>query len=65
VLFTQDHDLLREARRRQERGQHFAGIIYAHQLRTTIGQCVEDLELFTKTNEPTDFIDRVEYLPLK
>jgi len=65
VLFTQDHDLLREARQRQEGGQHFAGIIYAHQLRTTIGQCVEDLELFAKTNEPSDFIDRVEYLPLK
>jgi len=37
VLFTQDDDLLKEAARRQETGEEFAGLIYAHQLNITIG----------------------------
>src|SRR5262249_15917095 len=32
VLFTQDDDLLREAKRRQQTGESFAGLIYVHQL---------------------------------
>ncbi|NQU25114.1 MAG: DUF5615 family PIN-like protein [Candidatus Nealsonbacteria bacterium] len=32
VLFSQDRDLLREARQRQREGQPFPGVIYAHQL---------------------------------
>src|SRR5215510_2746618 len=32
VVFTQDEDFLREAHRRQETGEAFAGVIYAHQL---------------------------------
>jgi hypothetical protein len=31
-----------------ERAQGFSGIIYAHQLRITIGQMVEDLELIAR-----------------
>ena len=65
VLFSQDADLLREASSRQRRRQHFSGLIYAHQLFTTIRQCIDDLELLAKVNEPSDFADRVEYLPLK
>lgn len=65
VLFTHDRDLLREARQRQKDGRHFAGVVYAHQLRISIGQCINDLELFAKVNEPEDFIGLVEYLPLK
>jgi hypothetical protein len=65
VLFTQDEDLLAEAERRQRAGWPFAGVAYAHQLRVTIGQCVNDLELMAKVYEPGDMADRVEYLPLK
>ena len=65
VLFTQDEDFLREAIRRQRTGQAFAGVIYAHQLRVTIGQCVADLELIAKTEDSTEWVNRVEYLPLK
>jgi len=35
VLFTQDDDLLAEARRRQREGISFGDVIYAHQLRMT------------------------------
>ena len=52
VLFTRDEDLLAEAARRQREGKFFGGVIYAHQLRVTIGQCVNDLELIAKVYEP-------------
>jgi len=65
VLFTQDEDLLAEAGRRQSGGRPFAGVVYSHQLRVTIGQCVNDLELMAKVYEPADMADRVEHLPLK
>src|SRR5580700_11271563 len=45
VLVSQDEDLLREGARRLREHKAFSGIIYAHQLRITIGQMVEDLEL--------------------
>ncbi len=64
VLFTQDEDLLTEAKRRQGEGIPFAGIIYAHQLRITIGRCVQDLELIVKAGELEELANRVEYLPL-
>ena len=63
VLFTQDEDLLAEAKRRQEEGIPFTGVIYAHQLRITIGRCVNDLELIAKVGEPEELANRVEYLP--
>ena len=65
VLFTRDEDLLREAARRQLHGEFFAGVIYAHQETVTIGQCIADLELLAKVNELEDFMNQVEYLPLK
>src|SRR5580700_3753695 len=45
VLVSQDDDPLREGARRLREQKAFSGIIYAHQLRITIGQIVEDLEL--------------------
>jgi hypothetical protein len=65
VLFTQDTDLLAVAQGCQQRGKPFAGVIYAHQVLVTIGQCVHDLELMAKVYEPDDMADRVEHLPLK
>lgn len=64
VLFTQDDDLLVEATRRQRRGQTFAGVIYAHQLRISIGDCVRDLEFVSKVGEPTDMAGQTLFLPL-
>ena len=65
VLFTQDRDLLRETTQRQRSGRPFAGLVYAHPLRATIGQCVRDLELIVRFGEPEDLGNRVEYLPLR
>ncbi len=65
VLFTQDDDLLKEAARRQETEEAFAGLIYGHQLNLTIGQCIEELELIVQTTDSEELTNRVIYLPLK
>jgi hypothetical protein len=64
VLFTQDDDLLREAKLRQVSGQMFAGVVYGHQLDVTIGLCVEGLELIAKATEPEEWVNRTAWLPL-
>ena len=60
----QDDDLLAEATKRQREGIPFRGVIYAHQLRVSIGTCVHDLEIIAKAGEPEDLVNRVEFLPL-
>ena len=64
LLFTRDDDLLREATARRNRNQRFASVVYAHQRRVTIGQCIADLELIAKSGTDADKIDQVFYLPL-
>jgi hypothetical protein len=64
VLVSQDEDLLRDGARLVEDGKPFSGIIYAHQLRVTIGQMVEDLELIAIATSKDEWIGRIEYLPL-
>lgn len=64
VLFTMDHDFLREATRRQRAGEDFAGIVYAHQQRCSIGRCIEDLDLLARAVDPEELRGRVEHLPL-
>ncbi len=65
VLVTRDEDLLAEASARQHARRFFCGIIYGHQLRVTIGQCINDLELIANAGEPGDLQNRVEHLPLR
>jgi len=64
VLLSQDDDLLRVARRRQAEGAHFNGVIYAHPLRITIGECVRDLERVATATGPQELVDSVLHLPL-
>lgn len=65
VLFTQDDDLLQEAYLRQRRGEHFNGVIYAHQQNITVRRTIEDLELIAKVCEIEELANRVIFLPLK
>ena len=64
VLFSQDDDLLKVASTWQSDGTLFTGVIYAHQLRTNIGQCIADLELIANATEPGEWIGQVVFLPL-
>jgi hypothetical protein len=65
VLFSQDADLLREASSRQRSELAFSGLVYAHQLNTTVGQCGEDLELIAKACDPSDLSGQVIYIPVR
>jgi hypothetical protein len=64
AIFTFDDDLLGEATRRQRGHRSFSGVIYAHPLRISIGQCIRDLELIAKAGEPEDLRDLIQFLPL-
>ncbi len=65
VLVSFDRDLLREAALRQRESRSFSGVIYAHQLRVSVGQAIRDLELLAKFTDPEDHVNRVEHLPLR
>jgi len=64
VLFTHDDDLLAEATKRQQEDIPFGGVLYVHQMGTTIGACISNLELISNAGEPKDLMNRVEFLPL-
>jgi hypothetical protein len=64
ILVSQDADLLREGVGLLNAGEEFSGIIYAHQLRVTIGQMVADLDLIAKTTSAEEWRGRIEYLPI-
>ena len=64
VLFTRDRDFLQICAAWQREAKPFAGVIYAHQLRVTIGRCVQDLALIADVGKPEDLANRVEFLPL-
>lgn len=64
ILFTQDDDFLAEAAIRQKKGIPFYGVIYAHQLRISIGGCIRNLELIAKKGQLEDIINQVLFLPL-
>ncbi len=64
TLFTQDDDLLAEAHSRIKTGVAFLGVIFAHQLRVTVGTCVRDLELIAKAIVPDEVAGLVVFLPI-
>ena len=64
VLFTRDDDLLAEATHRQRDNRPFSGVIYAHQRRVSISQCIQDLELIAVTGTDDDVLNRVIFLPI-
>jgi len=64
TLFTQDDDLLEEAAKCQRKGVLFSGVVYGHQLRVTIGVCIQNLEIIAKNGEPEDLENQVLFLPL-
>ncbi len=64
IIFTQDDDLLAIGHKWQHVGREFAGIVYAHQLRITIGQAIRDLELIAKILAVGELQNRIEFLPI-
>ena len=64
VLFSQDDDLIVEAVKRQKENISFFGVIYAHQLRTSIGACIRELEIIAKAADREELVNRILFLPL-
>lgn len=64
ILCSQDEDFLVEAQRRQRSGIPFGGLIYSHQLRISIGQTIDDLELIARTCSLEELAQVVTYIPL-
>jgi len=64
ILFTRDYHFLKEAAQRQNIGKDFTGIIYAHQLKVTIGVCISNLELVAKIAFYDELCNRVIFLPI-
>jgi predicted nuclease of predicted toxin-antitoxin system len=65
ILFTRDDDLLTEATRRQRAGIPFSGLIFAHQMRVNIGQCIHDLQLLAECLSSEEIAGQVVHLPIK
>ena len=64
ILFTQDDDFLVEATVRQQEQADFAGIVYAHKLRVSVGDCIRDLEIIAKAANYEELESSIQYLPL-
>lgn len=64
VLFSRDDDLIAEAVRRQREGITFFGVVYAHQLRISIGRAVDDLYLIATAADPEEMMNSIQFLPL-
>lgn len=64
VVFTQDRDFLALAAAWQQTRREFAGMVYAHQLRITIGGAIHDLALIALIMNPDEMRNQVEFLPL-
>jgi len=65
ILFTHDIRFKALADQWQQTGEPFAGLIFAHRLYASIGQCVRDLELIAKATDAADWIGKTERLPLQ
>jgi hypothetical protein len=63
--FTPRMTTLSEGARCQLQGIEFSGVVYAHQRRVAIRDCIEDLELIAKVCEPEDLRNKVYFLPLR
>jgi hypothetical protein len=63
-MVTQDIRFKALAEKMQRDRQPFAGLVFAHPLRLTIGRLVKDLELIGKASEVEEWTNVVQCLPL-
>lgn len=62
AVFTHDTDFLKIAARWIEEGRTHHGIIYCHQKRYSIGECVRKLRMLTAVLTSEDMINHIEFL---
>jgi hypothetical protein len=64
VVFTQDIRFKARAERWQAEGRKFAGLVFGHPMRGTIGEYVRDLELIAGATDITEWQNTIARLPL-
>jgi hypothetical protein len=64
VLFTHDIRFRAMAERWQLQNRSFYGLVFAHPMQVSIGQCVRDLEIIAKGTNPEDWVSAILRLPL-
>lgn len=64
VIVTCDDDFLVLADDWLNAGKTFAGVVYGHQLRLTIGRTIRDLELVSSASVADELRDQIVFLPL-
>jgi hypothetical protein len=64
VMVTQDIGFRVMAEEWQRIGRSFSGLVFAHQLRVSYGQLVNDLELIANATDAMEWLNVVEQLPL-
>ncbi len=62
IIFTNDADFLRAAKRWKEQGKEHWGIIYVHVKKLTIGECIRRLIDYITILEAEDMKNCVEFL---
>lgn len=62
AVFTHDTDFLKIGARWMEQGRTHHGIIYCHQRRYSIGECVRKLRMLTAVLTSEDMINHIEFL---
>ena len=62
VIFTHDTDFLQLAHTYAKQGRIHSGVIYVHQNKLTLGECIRRLKEIADLFDPTDFQNHVEFL---
>jgi hypothetical protein len=64
IVFSQDKDFLIICTWRQRSGIDFGGVVYASQLRLSVGQIIRDLHFLATILEPEEMTNQLLWLPL-
>ena len=62
IIFTHDTDFLQIAAKWLDEGRAHQGIIYCHQKRYSIGECVQKLRMLTAVFSSEDMANHIEFL---
>jgi predicted nuclease of predicted toxin-antitoxin system len=62
TIFTHDTDFLQIAARWLDEGRTHQGIIYCHQKRYSVGECVRKLRMLTAVLSSEDMVNHIEFL---
>ena len=62
VILTHDVDLLKIAHRWTQEGKEHKGILYAHPLNLSVGECIRMVELVTQVLTEEEMKNHVEFL---